>query len=311
MPTPTLDPVDPITQRLHAIAEQAPDLKEVVRIYELILPLVRNTTFPVKPLEISQDQARAKLEAGQPLLSGIELPIDEEDARPLMIQLARALGKGPIKEDHASRRFWPRNAQRDQPADESPRAAAAKKIAVLLEEGHANVSGLLAQVVAGDRAAVVAWAEKFQLDADLLWTLAQFALRSFLWVWRAQLAPWLGDLDWSKRYCFVCGADTILGELQGNEQAKHLRCLRCGADWSVLRLQCVYCRTEDHRQLGYLYAEGQREKWRVQVCDNCKGYLKILASFEPTRAELLPVEDLAMLHLDLIAQAQGYTRTPA
>ena len=47
---------------------------------------------------------------------------------------------------------------------------------------------------------------------------------------------------------------------------------------------------------------------RVEVCDKCNGYLKVVFSFAPTPPEMLPVEDLATLHLDYIAQGRGYAR---
>jgi len=47
---------------------------------------------------------------------------------------------------------------------------------------------------------------------------------------------------------------------------------------------------------------------RVEVCDKCNGYLKVVSSFAPSPPEMLPVEDLATLHLDYIAQERGYAR---
>ena len=44
------------------------------------------------------------------------------------------------------------------------------------------------------------------------------------------------------------------------------------------------------------------------MCDECGGYLKVSAAFSPTPVELLPVEDLATVHLDYIAQERGYAR---
>jgi len=41
-----------------------------------------------------------------------------------------------------------------------------------------------------------------------------------------------------------------------------------------------------------------------------QGYLKVIVSFTPTPADLLPIEDLATLHLDYIAQAHGCKRVP-
>jgi FdhE protein len=48
----------------------------------------------------------------------------------------------------------------------------------------------------------------------------------------------------------------------------------------------------------------------VEICDNCHGYLKVIAAFSPTPVEMLAVEDLATLHLDYIAHARGYARVP-
>jgi FdhE protein len=47
---------------------------------------------------------------------------------------------------------------------------------------------------------------------------------------------------------------------------------------------------------------------RVEVCDSCSGYLKVIATFDPTPPEMLAVADLATLHLDYIAQERGYVR---
>jgi FdhE protein len=102
-----------------------------------------------------------------------------------------------------------------------------------------------------------------------------------------------------------------LGELQGNNQIRHLRCGQCGADWPSRRLQCIHCGNEDHSTLSYLYTETQQEKMRVEVCSRCNGYLKVIAAFTPTQPEMLPVEDLATLHLDYIAQERGYLRAAA
>ena len=49
---------------------------------------------------------------------------------------------------------------------------------------------------------------------------------------------------------------------------------------------------------------------RVEVCDQCKGYLKVIVSFTPTPTNHLLIEDLATLHMDYIAQARGYKRAP-
>ena len=70
----------------------------------------------------------------------------------------------------------------------------------------------------------------------------------------------------------------------------------------------MYCGNEDQKTLGCLYQENRLEQKRVEVCERCKGYLKVIPAFAPTAVELLVVEDLETLPLDYIAQERGYAR---
>ena len=178
-----------------------------------------------------------------------------------------------------------------------------------LEENKIDIGTLLTHNTAGERLNVESTARDLHLDPGLLWTLAQSALKPALHAWRRQLAPIGEGAHWEKGYCFICGAHATLGELQENAQALHLRCGQCGPDWQFRRLRCIWCGNEDHGRLSCLYSEDQLKKMRVEACDRCHGYLKVIASFFPTPPEMLPVEDLATLHLDYIAQEHGYERS--
>jgi FdhE protein len=59
--------------------------------------------------------------------------------------------------------------------------------------------------------------------------------------------------------------------------------------------------------LRTLQAEAEN-RFRVQVCDRCHGYLKIGNAFDPPPAELLPLDDLASIDLDVVAIERGYVR---
>src|SRR5574341_92357 len=278
---------DPILQRLRALVQSSPELKQAAHLYEIILPLLRDANLHVAPIALSQEQARTKLQSGVPLLRDENPPLDEKAARDLMIQLARAF-------------------ESLRTSDE--RAAAARQIRLAAEQGKLEMRALLPHLIAGNSGHVASLAERLQLDSSLLWTLAQNSVKPALRAWAKQLSPLARAFTWSKGYCFICGSAASLSEFQGNESVKHLRCGLCGADWFFNRLQCMYCGNDNHNMLGYLYPEEQREPFRVQVCENCKGYLKIISAFNPTPAEMLAVEDLATLHLDYIAQEHGYTR---
>ena len=277
------DPEDPLGQRLGALVHEWPDLAGAAEIYRVTLPLLRNVRPIAAQTPLTEDQARRKLAEGQYLLHGADLVFDRSGARELMLGLARNL--------------------------EEVGVAAMAPIRSALEGDRLDLEELLGHVSDGDYPSLAARAEAQALDPPLLWTLAQSALKPTFRAWCVEMAPLVHSAgEWEKACCFICGAPASLGELQGNEQAKHLRCGRCGADWLIRRLKCIYCGNEDPSLLGILYPEGRRENVRVEVCDKCDGYLKVVACFAPSSPEELAIEDLSTLYLDCLAQERGYRR---
>src|SRR5512136_1347046 len=91
MPTKPTHAVDPIVQRLRALVQDSPDLKDAAELYEAILPLLRDADLHVGTISLTPEQARAKIEKGSPLLHDVDLELDVESMRELMIKLAAAV----------------------------------------------------------------------------------------------------------------------------------------------------------------------------------------------------------------------------
>lgn len=273
--------VDPVVKRLREIGRESPDLKEAALIYEAVLPLLRDACLHVAPVCLTSGQARRKMGEGLPLLHGLQLELDLQEVRELIILIARALERS-VKNPYVL------------------------DIRTALEEDRLDVGMLLSQTAAGQRDSIDAVSDGLGLNSDLLWTLAQFSLRPAFHAVRLQLSPLVEGVAWNKGNCYVCGAGASLAELQGNNQAKHLRCGQCGADWPAGRLHCASCGNEDNHTLSYISAEKKEETMRVEVCEKCRGYLKVIVSFSPSPPEMLSVEDLATLQLDYIARERGY-----
>ena len=280
-----------VLQHLQTLVREYHEISEAAEFYAALLPVLNTIDLCAAPLDLPTDQARAKLESGTPLLQGINLPIDDEAARSLMVRMARALGNVHSgKTKHLGR------------------AEFARKIQRLAEEGKLKAGLMLQLASTGERDKVAALAVAWQVDADLLWLLGRHALTPPLREWARQLAPLVDETAWHQSRCFVCGAQALLGELQGNEAAKHLRCGQCGADWGGRRLQCAFCGNDSLQTFRYMYLEAPPNGRRVEACDQCKGYLKVIVTFDPTPPERLLIQDLATLHLDYIAQERGYVR---
>jgi FdhE protein len=73
-------------------------------------------------------------------------------------------------------------------------------------------------------------------------------------------------------------------------------------------LQCAFCGNKDYKQLGTIGVASGAGKYRVQTCDVCRGYIKIVVTFDSIPVDQLALEDLATLSLDLIAGERNYGR---
>jgi len=276
-------PDDSLERRLEALVREWPDLAGAAEAYRVTLPLLRSVGPIAAPIALTEDQVRRKMSEGEFLLHGAVLVFDHNDARELMLRLARNL--------------------------EEVGLVAMAPIRSALDGDRLIPEELLGHVADGDYTLLAARAEEQALDAPLLWTLAQSALKPTLRAWCGELAPLVHTAgEWENACCFICGAPASLGELQGNGQTKHLRCGQCGADWRIRRLRCIYCGNEDTSLLGILSPEGRRDNVRVEVCDMCHGYLKVVTRFAPGSPEELAIEDLSTLFLDCLAQERGYRR---
>ena len=228
MQNKSIETNDPVVERLCSLARERPDLKDAARVYEVILPLLRDASLRVVPVSLSSEEAREKMEKGIPLLSGPDLELDEQAVRHLMLRLAHSM----------------ENVSGMQNPCESGTVG---RVRLAIEENKIDFGALLSNVLAADHDFIESIARDIDLDPDLVRVLTRYALKPALNAWRRQLAPLAEGLQWDKGYCFICGADATLGELRENGQALYLRCGQCGADWQFRRLKCIWCGNEDHR----------------------------------------------------------------
>jgi len=277
------DTVDHVRRRLSKIAREWPALKEAALLRKAILPISANAGHALtQQISMSRDDARIRMEARLPLLHDIEMELDMEAVRSLMIQLSRAAEV--ISPESASR------------------------IRRNLENESLDLASLLSGIISGEEDAAVVAAHALQLDPGLLLVLAGQALKPSFHACHRQLTPVAEGIPWDEGYCFICGAHAVFGELRNGTQGKHLRCGRCGADWRYRRLQCAHCGNDDYRTLRFIYSEDQPERIHAEICDECGLYLKIITSASPVPCDLIEVEDLATLYVDYALKERGYAR---
>jgi FdhE protein len=146
-------------------------------------------------------------------------------------------------------------------------------------------------------------------DADALGAVAQLAAMPVLCAARRRVGA-EAAAQWAHGHCPVCGGWPAIAETRGLERERRLRCGRCAADWRVPVLRCAFCGESDHDRLSALVPEGEGEEEirRVDVCLACKGYVKAITTLTALHESQVAAEDVATLHLDLVAIERGFTR---
>jgi FdhE protein len=110
---------------------------------------------------------------------------------------------------------------------------------------------------------------------------------------------------WTEGYCPICGKEPKIGEIKEEEGERFLFCNQCGIEWPYLRIKCPFCGNEEQQTLAYFTVEDD-ERYRVDVCNECKRYIKIVDFRETKEEPNLDIEDITTLHLDILATEEGY-----
>ncbi len=109
---------------------------------------------------------------------------------------------------------------------------------------------------------------------------------------------------WSEGYCPVCGREPKIGQIRKGER-RFLFCNQCGFEWGFMHIKCPFCGNEEQKTLAYFAVEGE-ERYRVDVCNVCRRYIKMVELGTGEEEANLDIEDIATLHLDMLANEEGY-----
>ena len=222
------------------------------------------------------------LRGGLPLLSPEALSVDREAATDFLSGLLGVL----------------RRVGRDGHAD-------LERIGEGLSDGRLDLASLYVACFSRKRDAVDRAAADLSVQAPLLAFVLEIPLKTALEGISSSLPPERFD-GWKEGYCPVCGSRAGMAELSGEEGKRLLSCSACFFRWPFPRIQCPFCGNTDPETLSYFTAgDGPT---RVAVCRKCSRYLKTRDVRLGNADVPLEAEDLATLHLDLLAGKEGFER---
>jgi formate dehydrogenase accessory protein FdhE len=110
-------------------------------------------------------------------------------------------------------------------------------------------------------------------------------------------------------HCAMCGSPPSVARLRREDGKRLIACGLCGTEWEFERLACPWCDSRDASALTVLRADEAEPRW-IEACEACRGYVKTVDERRlPLGGVIIPVvEETATLHLDLLAEREGYIR---
>ncbi len=110
---------------------------------------------------------------------------------------------------------------------------------------------------------------------------------------------------WWQVSCPVCGRTTRVARLKSRK--RYLACTFCGAVYLADAFLCANCGNGDPGTLKFLAPE-EHPEFRVDFCEKCKHYLKVIDEDKLRKHIPKGLEDIMTINLDLMAKNAGLVR---
>ena len=144
-------------------------------------------------------------------------------------------------------------------------------------------------------------------DPFLLYFLLVETLKPVYTHYARVLEKHLRDVNWEQGFCPVCGELPPISEASGRKARKELFCVYCETVWPFQPLSCPFCGKEEETGRKRMYTGGERQ-YCIELCTECGKYIKVVDTDILGKRVPLDVENIATIHLDMLAQQEGFER---
>jgi FdhE protein len=272
-----------LKRRIQQIKKKRPGYGEILDFYQRVRDEQEKTkaSLAIEPIRLKKEWKDLLAKEGFSILEKKDFPIDIEASFSLFQSLCQ-IGKeaNPYMTEQI------------------------KKIEENIGNNRIDLKGLFKEGSNGEKAEQIA--NELGLDKKVFLFLIHNSIRPSIEAAVEKVLNELNTKSWTKGYCPVCGFLPCLSLLKEEVGKRFLLCSYCGYQWQIERIVCPFCNNKDQESLHYFTAEGE-ETYRIDLCDKCHQYIKTIdlraiGEIDPS------LEDLATLHLDVIASQKGYKR---
>lgn len=273
-----------VIEAAKALKHIRPAYEQVIDYYQQIFVEQEKAKqhIQITPIDIPENHLSVKIREGFPLVNLSDFIIDTKATRELVRKICTITETSGLSTSNA-----------------------AVKLKKALEEGNLEINALSDGILRQETALFHSIEIEFDIAADFLnFSLYQGMIPS-IQICSEQLSGHIQGNEYSNTgVCPICGSTPDFS-MFNDEGERHVFCGFCRHPWRVERIFCPFCENEDRETLNYLYTEEEKE-YRVDLCDQCKKYMKCIDVRDIDRPAYPPLEHAATMHLDIKAQEAGY-----
>ena len=273
--------IQDLVQHIDRLIQQRPAAKTALTPFRELALLMAQIDPQAKPFEIEKGVMDIKQQEGFPLFSKEELPLDFDAATDLLKKFLGHLGA----------------------TDRDDREGLKKALKKAHDTGGWSTN-LFKTILKQDEKALSLIAKEVDLDPNTIQFLGQVALTPSIYALRDAVSANIDTDGWDYGYCPICGSQPDMGYF-AKTGGRYLHCELCGEEWAFSRIRCPFCDNQDQETLGYFEAE-EEEGFRVYFCRECMRYLKTIDKKAFEEEAPLELENLATIHLDLLANENEF-----
>jgi FdhE protein len=275
--------LDKLTERIQQLKKKRPGYGDILDFYQKVNEAQDRVKASLKidPVKLKKEWKELLAEEGFSLIQREDFPIDVVAS----VQLFEAICQiGKEANPHLAEQV--------------------RKIKQVIDDKKIDLKTLYKERFMEQR--VEQLVEGFGLDKNIFLFLIETSIKPSIEAGVEQLHRELDPEPWLKEYCPLCGSLPALSLLKEAAGKRYLLCSYCGYQWRTDRTSCPFCKNKEHESLRYFSGEGE-ETHRIDLCDQCHQYIKTIDTRNLQASDPV-LEDLATLHLDILASQKGYKR---
>lgn len=280
-----MNTIELIKKASDRIIEARPSYQDILEFYSQVFFVQAKSreTIDLAPIKIKDDLLAIALNNNIPLIDPSEFVIDLEPAKALFTSIC------------------------DLAIEHAPRLSTdAKLIKQALADQTFELKTLYKALLKNQTDVINDLAKKVNVPETHLILFAYLSMTPSIEACSQQFESYLDkDHSHKKAYCPICGNHPDLAFFDENGK-RFLKCCYCNHQWAYVRMGCVFCDNKDAEQLQYFFTEQEKE-YRVDLCDKCHNYIKVVDTRKMDRAFYPGLEMVSTLHLDIKAREIGYT----